>query len=60
MAQVLSPADRETYLAAGFDSDEVASWSYCECGSGEPAMFVLHESPVCSDCWNDEMDRWED
>ncbi len=60
MAQTLSPAQREDFLAAGFDASEIDSWTLCECGSGEPTMFVLQDSPVCSDCWAIDSDLWDE
>ena len=56
----LTAADRETYLEAGFDADEVDSWEYCECGSGEPTMMVLDHSPVCWDYHNEDDYLWNE
>ena len=47
---------QEMMLEAGFSPEVVATLDYCECGSGEVAVYRLRGAQICGSCWAEEME----
>lgn len=47
MTLTLTPADQQMMVEAGYSISEVEAMTYCECGSGEPAVY----GSECGACW---------